>query len=70
METVTTLEEYISYLDNLTTQEFCTIHTIPTPRFTGDVTTAATAFLQIDAIKYRLINEYNKTLKKKALCVT
>lgn len=55
-----TLLEYILELDSMTTSEFCLEHSLPLPRFTGDVRTSATAFLQIDAIKYRLITEFAK----------
>lgn len=56
------LSDYITYIDSMTTKEFCDEHSLPLPRFTGDTKTSATAFLQIDAIKYRLINEFNKSL--------
>lgn len=58
-----TLSNYVRTLDFMTTKEFCEQHGLPLPVFTGDVKTSATAFLQIDAIKFRLIKEYAKTLK-------
>ena len=55
---VLTVEEYVIYLESLTTKEFCKLHDIPVPTFTGDVKTTVSGFLQIDSLKYRLIREY------------
>jgi hypothetical protein len=54
------LKEYVLYLHSMTTSEFCKEHKLPAPVFTGDIKTSATAFIQIDAIKNRLITEYAK----------
>ena len=56
-----TIEEYILKLDAMTTKEFCEEHGLPLPIYTGNVKTAATAFIQIDAFKFRLIKEFVKS---------
>mgnify|MGYP001346061043 CR=1 FL=1 len=56
--------DFILYIDGLTTVEFCDKYGVPHPYFTGDVRTSADQFLQVDAIKYRLITAYAKFLNK------
>lgn len=54
------IQQYIVDIDSMTTSEFCEAHNLPKPVNTGDVKTSATSFLQIDAIKFRLVKEFNR----------
>lgn len=60
------LQEFVLYVDSLTTPEFCKWQGIPEPYFTGDVKSSAALFLQIDAIKYRLCKDKAKELSRLA----
>lgn len=54
-------QEFILYIDSLSTKEFCDWQGIQHPYFTGDVKSSADLFLQIDTIKWRLCKEKAKS---------
>lgn len=56
--------QFVLDIDWLTTKEFCSEHGIPEPCFTVDVKTSADKFLQVDAVKQRLLVQYAKFLNK------
>ena len=58
------LQEFILYVDSLSTEEFCNWQGIKHPYFTGDVKSSADLFLQIDTIKWRICKEKAKEQSK------
>jgi hypothetical protein len=56
------LQDYIFWLNSMTTTELCKEFGWPLPVFTGDIKTSADQFLNIDARLWNLVKEHNKDL--------
>lgn len=57
------LVDFVLNLDFLTTKEFCNNYNIAIPSWQGDTKAAAIQFMELDAIKLKLIIEEAKKLK-------
>ncbi len=53
-------QEFILYVDSLSTSDFCDWQGISHPYFTGDIQTSADLFLQVDIVKWRICKEKAK----------
>lgn len=59
------LLNYILDIDTLSTKEFCEANNIELPSWKGDVTLAASEFIRLDAIKWKMAKEKAKEIKRR-----
>ena len=59
------VQEYVLYIDSLSTMEFCDWKKLPHPRPMADTSACAEQFINLDLVKLRLIKEKAKLLSKK-----
>jgi len=61
---VSSLTDFVLNVDALTTNEFCEAYGVEVPSWRGSVQASAFEFIRIDAIKWRMVKERSKELKK------
>ncbi len=60
------IREFIFEIDNMGTKEFCEFVGSPTPHYSSTLTAKELSqqFITIDAIRYKTIVEYAKTIRR------
>lgn len=56
-----TTQEYVLFIDAMTTMEFCDWQKLKHPSFTGEIKSSAEQFVNLDLVKLRLIKEHAKS---------